>query len=45
MSYLDIGSVLTKEMYANDGIHLNAEGNLQFGHRLLQWVKDIREVL
>ena len=40
VSYLDIDSVLTKEMYAKDGVHLNAEGDIQFGRRLLQWVKE-----
>ena len=40
VSYLDVDSILPKEVYARDGVHLNAEGDVQFGRRILQWIKE-----
>ena len=40
VSFLDMDSILTAQMYGRDGIHFNAEGDARFGRRLLQWMKE-----
>ena len=40
VSFLDMDSILPKEVFARDGVHLNAEGDACLGWRLLQWIKE-----
>ena len=39
-SFLDMDSLLRPDMYREDGVHLNAEGNEQIGKKALAWLKE-----
>ena len=40
ISFMDMDSSLPKEAFAKDGVHLNGEGDVWLGKRLLQWIKE-----
>ena len=39
-SFLDMDSILNPGMFKEDGVHLNEEGNLQLGKKVLAWLKE-----
>ena len=40
VSFIDVDKVLTPKMFMQDGVHLNHEGSIQLGKRVLTWVKE-----
>ena len=40
VSYIDVDAVVSSDLFAKDGVHLNADGDAGVGKRILQWVKE-----
>ena len=44
LSFLNMDSALTPNMFAQDGVHLNAEGDSRFDKRVLSWIEKERRL-
>ena len=38
--FIDMDAILTPQMFSHDGVHLNQDGEVHMGNRILSWIKE-----